>query len=58
MEELDPLERMRRQYGLDRSGAAPQSHITTLEDELERTLKKVDIHNFDYKPVPRPEDDE
>lgn len=60
MEELDPLERMRRRYGLDRnssSGAAAGGAMPSLEEELEQILKKVDIHKFDYKPVPREPDE-
>ncbi|KXZ56362.1 hypothetical protein GPECTOR_1g320 [Gonium pectorale] len=73
VEEMDPLERMRRRYGLEDGGAGsgssgpgrrgrgqtPQPEIPSLEQELEDIRRKVDIYNFDYKPVPRQaEDDE
>ncbi len=63
LEELDPVERMRRRYGIGEPGtvarAADSAPISSLEEELEATLKKIDIKDFDYKPVPRPaEDDE
>lgn len=54
---------MRRRYGIGEPGtvarAADSAPISSLEEELEATLKKIDIKDFDYKPVPRPaEDDE
>lgn len=51
MEELDPLERMRRRYNLDQQGQAQVSapRISTLEEELEDVKRKVNIYDFDYK---------
>ncbi|GIL79250.1 hypothetical protein Vretimale_16439 [Volvox reticuliferus] len=69
VEELDPLERMRRRYGLQDgagaagSGMAPRRQparedFPSMEAELEDIKTKVDIYNFDYKPVPRPDEDQ
>lgn len=65
MEEMDPLERMRRRYGLDAAAAAAAEQrrmhsvpIPSLEEELLRTQRKVNIRDFDYVPVPRTEDEE
>mmetsp|Transcript_838 Transcript_838/g.1892 ORF Transcript_838/g.1892 Transcript_838/m.1892 type:complete len:101 (-) Transcript_838:517-819(-) len=55
VEELDPLERMRRRYALDRP---EQPQISSLEDELRNMQQTVNIKDFDYKPVPRPADEE
>ena len=62
VEELDPLERMRKRYGLD--AAAEQRRllqsvpIPSLEEELLKTQREVNIKDFDYVPVPRTEDEE
>uniref|UniRef100_A0A7S3VLC2 Cytochrome c oxidase assembly protein COX16, mitochondrial n=1 Tax=Dunaliella tertiolecta TaxID=3047 RepID=A0A7S3VLC2_DUNTE len=65
VEEMDPVERMRQRYGLNevsgseltqaRGGRASVSapQISSIEEELENTLKKVDIKDWDYKAVPR-----
>ncbi len=63
VEEMDPVERMRMRYGIGsegpgRSAAASPPRISSLEEELEATLNKIDIKNFDYVPVPRPPDEE
>jgi hypothetical protein len=53
VEEYDPIERMKRLA----SGPAADS-MPSLEDELRTITAKVDIHKFDYKPVPRTDDDD
>ena len=67
VEEMDPVERMRRRYGLDSSpgdshGASRQERkktlVPSLEEELTKTIKSIDLKDFEYKPVPRPKDDE
>ncbi|GIL58097.1 hypothetical protein Vafri_12943 [Volvox africanus] len=69
VEELDPLERMRRRYGLQDGAGATGTHMPprrqlareeppSLEAELEDIKSRVDIYNFDYKPVPRPTEDQ
>ncbi len=59
MEELDPMERMRRRYQLDKGGGPPPRRIPTLDEELASHLKVTNIApDFEYKPVPRTEDDE
>ncbi len=70
IEEMDPVERMRRRYGLtDRGGSSSATGdeqpprkapppIPTLEEELNSLRASVDIRDFDYKPVPRPPDDD
>ncbi|GLI66821.1 hypothetical protein VaNZ11_010773 [Volvox africanus] len=69
VEELDPLERMRRRYGLQDGAGATGSYMAphrqparrelpSLEAELEDIKAKVDIYEFDYKPVPRPTEDQ
>lgn len=65
VEEMDPVERMRRRYGLDSGGGGAPSRqerkapmIPSLEEELANTMRTIDIKDFDYKPVPRPKDDE
>ena len=60
LEEMDPVERMRQRYGLDSNnqrslGSQP---VRSLEDELKTLQETLDINNFDYKPVPRTEDEE
>lgn len=50
--------RLHRRYGLGGEGgtaasSAPAPPIPTIEEELEATLRKIDIKDFDYKPVPR-----
>lgn len=65
VEELDPVERMRRRYGLGEGGEgaagglSASAPIRSVEEELEATLKQINIKDFDYKPVPRqPEEQE
>lgn len=58
VEEIDPVERMRQRYRLGDSAASTEPRISTLEEELEATMKKINLKDFDYKPVPRPEEDE
>ena len=42
-----------------RGGVAPALEaISSLDEELKALHDKVDIHNFDYVPVPREEDEE
>jgi hypothetical protein len=41
-----------------RSAQPALQPITSLDDELSEVHRKVDIHNFDYVPVPREEDEE
>mmetsp|Transcript_19319 Transcript_19319/g.34894 ORF Transcript_19319/g.34894 Transcript_19319/m.34894 type:complete len:98 (+) Transcript_19319:60-353(+) len=53
VEEMDPLEKMRRHYGLDRAS----HNMTSLEEELESIKNKYDSNSFDYKPIPRDEDE-
>jgi hypothetical protein len=53
VEEYDPMEAVRQ-----RSGSAALEDITSLDDELRAVHQKVDIHNFDYVPVPRDDEDE
>mmetsp|Transcript_7306 Transcript_7306/g.18108 ORF Transcript_7306/g.18108 Transcript_7306/m.18108 type:complete len:106 (-) Transcript_7306:1694-2011(-) len=59
MEELDPMERMRRRYGLEGGDTAATSkpEISSLEEELEATLKKINLKDFEYMPVPRTDDE-
>lgn len=59
------MERMRRRFELDAAvkagGHVPAREpprIPSLEEELEAIKRKVNIYDFDYKPVPRPADDE
>lgn len=52
VEEYDPIERMKRLA----TGPAVDS-MPSLEDELRTIHAKVDIHKFDYKPVPRTDGD-
>lgn len=68
------MERMRQRYGLGQGGAegtgsavrgqaatasgSTTTRVSSLEEELEDTLRRVNIKDFDYKPVPRPEDEE
>lgn len=56
VEEMDPVERMRARYGIDGASAqqVPQPEIRSLEEELQDTLSKIDLRDFDYRPVPRP----
>lgn len=49
VEEYDPIERMKR------LAAGPA--VKSLEEELQDMHSRVDIKNFDYKPVPRTEDE-
>ncbi|GFR41304.1 hypothetical protein Agub_g1980 [Astrephomene gubernaculifera] len=63
VEELDPVERMQRRYGIQHGTAGGAKRpaapvLPSLEEELEAMKRKVDIYDFDYKPVPRPEEDE
>ncbi|KAG2499242.1 hypothetical protein HYH03_002821 [Edaphochlamys debaryana] len=64
VEELDPLEEMRRKYGLENGGKPvvrrrrEEPKMSSLEEELEQMNKKVDYRNWDYQPVPRPADEE
>ncbi len=64
MEEMDPVERMRQRYRLDGSTAPAQQRrkaavpIPSLEEELLKVQRSVNIMDFDYKPVPRTADDE
>lgn len=53
MEEYDPIERMKRLA----TGPAADS-MPSLEDELTSIRRSVDINRFDYKPVPRTDDDD
>lgn len=55
---MDPMEKMRRRYNLDRGEPEQLPDIPSLEEELLAVHKKVNIHDFDYKPVPRLPDDE
>ncbi|KAJ9510192.1 hypothetical protein QJQ45_015670 [Haematococcus lacustris] len=70
LEEMDPVERMRQRYGLgtDAAGGSRrslrqaattaeggQTPLRSLEEELADTLRKVEIRNWDYVPVPRTE---
>jgi hypothetical protein len=50
VEEYDPIERMKR---LAAAGPA----VKSLDDELQDMHSRVDFKNFDYKPVPRTEDE-
>lgn len=52
LEELDPLEKLRRKFKLDEGPP-----ISSLEEELEAMYQKVKIDNFEYKSVPRPADE-
>lgn len=51
VEEYDPIERMRRMSGANTA-------VTSLEEELKELHAKHDIHHFDYKPVPRTDEDD
>ena len=53
VEEYDPIERMKRLA----TGPAVDS-MPSLEDELRTIKSSVDINKFDYKPVPRTDDDD
>lgn len=53
VEEYDPIERMKRLA----TGPAVDS-MPSIEDELKAIHSKVDINKFDYKPVPRTDDDD
>ena len=50
VEEHDPMERLKK--------LATGPAIKSLEDELKDVHSQVNIHDFDYKPVPRTEDEE
>lgn len=45
VEEYDPMERMKR--------LATGPAVSSLEEELKHMQKTVDVHDFEYKPVPR-----
>ena len=57
---------MRKRYGLNaarEARAAEQRRIASvpipsLEEELARVHQKINLRDFEYKPVPRPPDDE
>mmetsp|Transcript_4547 Transcript_4547/g.7756 ORF Transcript_4547/g.7756 Transcript_4547/m.7756 type:complete len:109 (+) Transcript_4547:205-531(+) len=56
VEEMDPMERMRRRYNIGAGAgesAASEPEMSSLEDELKDTLSKMDLRTFEYKPVPR-----
>lgn len=55
---MDPMEKMRRRYNLDRGEPDERPAIPSLEEELEAVHSRVNIHDFDYKPVPRLPDEE
>eukprot|EP00955_Chlamydomonas_euryale_P037455 350767-Chlamydomonas_euryale.AAC.6 len=58
VEEMDPLERMRKAYGLNATSQQREpTRIASIEEELASINSKIDIRDFDYKPVPRPVDD-
>jgi hypothetical protein len=50
VEEHDPLEQLRAH--------ARSTKITSLEEEYEQFTKQVDINDFEYKAVPRTEEDD
>lgn len=54
VEEYDPMQRMKRLA----TGPAVDTTLSSLEDELKAIHQQVDINNFDYKPVPRTDDDD
>ena len=67
VDEMDPLERMRRRFGLDAAAAATEQHrsksappipIPSLEEELKKVQSTINIKEFDYIPVPRTEDED
>lgn len=41
---------------MDKPGPAPK--LSSLEEELAQLKSKVNIHDFDYVPVPRTDDEE
>lgn len=53
VEEYDPMDAVRQ-----RGGQPAGADISSLEDELREVQQKVDIHSFDYVPVPREEEEE
>ena len=62
---MDPLERMRRRYGLDAAATAAAEQrkmqsvpIPSLEEELLKLQLSVNIKDFEYKPVPRIEEED
>jgi len=58
VEEMDPVERMRRRYRISESESKGSVPIPSLEDELNSVQKSINIYDFDYKPVPRTEEEE
>ena len=57
---------MRKRYGLNAASEARAAEqrrmasvpIPSIEEELARVNQKINIRDFEYKPVPRPQDDE
>lgn len=41
-----------------RNAESSRPEISSLEDELEATLKKINLKDFEYVPVPRTDDDD
>lgn len=50
VDEYDPMERLKK--------LATGPAVKSLEDELKEVQHRVNIHDFDYKPVPRTEEDD
>lgn len=50
VEEYDPMERMKR--------LATGPAVSSLEEELKHMQTTVNIQDFEYKPVPRTDDDD
>lgn len=62
---MERLRRLEGAAGKTGGGSASQPGssratpgIKSLDEELEELKQGLDINNFDYKPVPRPADDE
>eukprot|EP00798_Chlamydomonas_sp_ICE-L_P006499 gene6499-3138_t len=56
LEELDPMERLQRRFKLDEEKAKPK--IPSIDEELADHLQRnPNLKEWDYKPVPRTEDD-
>ena len=64
VDEMDPLEQLRRRHGLDTASAATEKRVSkstpipSLEDELRKVHNSINIKDFDYLPVPRSPDEE
>ena len=63
VDEMDPLEQLRKRHGLDTPAATEKrvsrsTPIPSLEEELRKVQSSINIKDFDYLPVPRSPDEE